>query len=197
MRRRSISDRTKDKYKKAVSRLISDLSKTVVVYKQPAKQECFNCYFDSLTNKSTGKCKWTAVEIVDKQSEWELSGGTGIRYKYFIRGRCPICDGKGYIEFLRKKNIKCIVNWAPRENDIIQTQAGLAGATPVLLKTDPSNIDLFKNCDKVVIDGIDCVISAPPMLRGIGNESVLFVMALTTKSVREPVSTERIKGYYD
>lgn len=172
------------------------MGRDVVVYKQAVRNQCVNCYYDSLTNTSTGKCKWTAVEAMENQAAWVSAGNTTTKYKYFVKGRCPICSGLGYIEILRKTTVKCIINWAPSDNDLLQTVAGITGATPVLLKTSPVYMDLFKNCDHVNIDGIDCILSTPPMLRGLGNESMLFVLAFTSKSVLEPKSTELIKEYY-
>ena len=196
MSRRLVSERTKEKYKKSVNKLIESLSRSVVVYKQSIKNECDNCYFDNLTNKSTGKCKWTPQEALSKQSAWLALGNSTVKYKYFLKGRCPVCSGIGYLETLRRTSVKCIINWAPSADDILQLPAGLAGATPVLLKTYPSYMELFKNCERVVVDGIECTLSTPPMLRGLGNESVLFVLAFTSKTITEIKSTEVIKGYY-
>lgn len=196
MGRRLVSERTKDKYKNSVSKLIDGLSRPVMVYKIPAKNSCNNCFYDSLTNTSTGKCKWTAVEALENQAAWIAAGNITTKYKYFIKGRCPVCGGLGYIETLRRTSVKCIINWAPTPDEILQTPAGLTGATPVLLKTLPNYIELFKNCDHINVDGIDCVLYTPPMLRGLGNESVLFVLAFTSKTITETASTEVRKEYY-
>jgi hypothetical protein len=137
------------------------------------------------------------VEAMENQAAWTSAGNTTTKYKYFVKGRCPICSGLGYIETLRKTPVKCIINWAPTADDILQTPAGLSGATPVLLKTYPNHMELFKNCDHISVDGIDCVLATPPMLRGLGNESVLFIIAFTSKTILGPDSTEIRKEYYD
>ena len=78
-----ISKRVKEKHKNTIRNVIKGLSRKVEVYKQPKKQECPNCYYDKFTESSTGKCKWTAVEALVKQGEYEDGGGEGLRYKYF------------------------------------------------------------------------------------------------------------------
>jgi hypothetical protein len=196
MGRKSVSERTKERYQKSISKLMDGLSRPVIVYKTSAKNYCNNCFFDSLTNKSTGKCKWTAVEALERQEAWVSEGNSNTMYKYFLKGRCPVCGGLGYIETLRKKYVKGVVNWAP-SNEIVQLPAGLAGSTTVLIKTDPSYLELFKCCEKAVVDGIDCVLATPPMLRGIGEVAVLFVLMYTIKTINPDSSDGTIKGYYD
>ena len=182
MKRGRISPKTKNRFKHAIKDLIKGLGRKIKVYKQPIKGECYNCFYDKLTNSSTGKCKWTALEAITKQQEYEAAtSNTDIRYKFFKVGRCPVCKGKGYIESQRSIWIECLVIWNPNErNTLTFTPAGNEGSTIVELKTDPKYHDLFKNCSKVVVDGISCLLSSPPILRGLGNKSVLVITAFTT-----------------
>lgn len=170
--------------------VVDGLSRKVLIYKQPLKSECPNCYFDKMTNRSTGKCKWTGVQVIAKDDE--------TRYKYFKFGRCPICHGQGYLETRRRTWAKCIVNWNPSErrggNIITYTPAGTEGSTVVRLKTDPKYYDEFKNCDKIEVDGVECKISRPPILRGLGNQTLLIVYAFTTEKPQID-SGEVIKDY--
>ena len=78
--RTRISKRVKQKHKKAIRNVIDGLSRKVEIYKQPRKLECPNCYYDKLTDSSTGLCKWTAVEAIQKQLD---SGSDTVMYKYF------------------------------------------------------------------------------------------------------------------
>ena len=65
--RNRISTKTKDRYRKSIRNVLKGLSRSITVYKQPIKNECPNCYYDKLTGSSTGKCKWTWEEAVQKQ----------------------------------------------------------------------------------------------------------------------------------
>jgi len=178
-------------------RVVKDLSRRVLVYKQPIRQECPNCYYDKLTGRSTGKCRWTLEEAEQKQAEHELVYPGQIRYKWFRVGRCPICLGKGVLEVKRKKWVDCLVVWNPSDrysNEITFTPAGTEGSTLVQLKTDIKYFDLFKNCEYVEVDGVECKISNPPIVRGLGNHTLLIVTGFTTDKPKDN-SGEKLKEY--
>ena len=193
-----ISKHVKEKHKKAIRNVIKGLSRKVEVYKQPKKMECPNCFYDMFTEASTVKCKWTVVEAPIKQAKYEDGGGEGLRYKYFKFGRCPVCRGQGFLTTQRKVWADCIVTWDPgargSRNSITFTAAGTEGSTLVQLKTDPKYYDLFKNSDRLVIDGVECKLSKPPILRGLGTQAVLIITAFTTEKPSID-SGEIIKDY--
>ncbi len=193
-----ISKRVKRKHQKTIRNVIKGLSRQVEVQKQPKKYECPNCYYDKFTDNSTGKCKWTAYEAIQKQGEYESNGGTGLRYKYFKYGRCPVCRGQGYLTSVRKQWVDCLVTWDPgargSRNSITYTPAGTEGSTIVQLKTDPDYYNLFKNSDKIYVDGVECKISKPPIMRGLGTQAVLIITAFTTEKPSLD-SGEIIKDY--
>ena len=194
--RTRISKRVKEKHKNTIRNVIKGLSRKVEVYKQPKKQECPNCYYDKFTESSTGKCKWTAVEALVKQGEYEDGGGEDIRYRYFKFGRCPVCRGQGYLTTQRRVWADCLVTWDPsaRNNSVTYTPAGTEGSTIVQLKTDPKYYDLFKNSARIVVDGVECKISRPPTLRGLRTQAVLIITAFTTEKPSID-SGEIIKDY--
>ena len=196
--RNRISKRVKEKHQKAIRNVIKGLSRKVEVYKQSQGSECPNCNYDKFTDSSTGKCKWTPVQAIIKQQEWEDAGNTTIRYKYFLKGRCPICNGRGYLETVRKTWIDALVTWDPSArgygNSMTYGPAGAEGSTIVALKTHPKYFDLFKNSTKIVVDGIECKLSKPPLLRGLGIQSVLILTAFTTEKPSID-SGEIIKDY--
>ena len=180
-----ISSRTKEKFRRSIRDVVKGLSRKVKVYKQPIIGDCPNCFYDKLTNSSTGKCKWSALEARTLQQEYEVSSGEiNLKYKYFKVGRCPVCKGKGYLEEDRVLWIDCLVIWDPsNRNSITFTPAGTEGSTVVELKTDPKYFNIFKNCSKIFVDNIPCSLSKPPLLRGLGNNSVLVITAFTTDKV--------------
>ena len=197
MVRGRISPKTKDRFRKSVRDVIKGLSRKILIYKQPIKLECPNCYYDKMTATSTGKCKWDVTEAEEKQAEWIALHPGEVRFKYFRVGRCPICKGAGYLEIKRKAWADCLVIWNPgssSSNDTIYTPAGTEGSTVVQLKTDPKYYDLFKNCTRIVVDGVECKLSKPPILRGLGNQSVLIISAFTTDKPKLD-SGEIIKEY--
>jgi len=213
MVRGRIHPKTRDRFRKSIRDVIKGLSRKVQVYKQPIKHECPNCYFDKMTGTSTGKCKWSPVEgtdnyIEDAKTAWLASHSTPAAatactpagappYKYFRVGRCPICRGQGYLEVKRRAWADCLVIWDPENrysNEITYTAAGTEGSTLVQLKTDPKHYDLFKNCSAIIVDGVPCKLSKPPVLRGLGSQAVLIISAFTTDKPKLD-SGEVIKEY--
>ena len=201
-----ISPKTRDRFRKSVRDVIKGLSRKVKVFKQPIKLECNNCYYDKMTSKSTGKCKWSIVEgdsnyIEDAIDQWLVANPTKTEdeapFKYFRVGRCPICRGQGYRETRRRAWVDCLVIWSPGsryDNQTVYTPAGTEGSTAVQLKADPKYYDLFKNCDRIVIDGVECKLSKPPILRGLGSQALLIISAFTTDKPKLD-SGEIIKEY--
>lgn len=189
-----IGTKAKEGYKKSMRELTKNLGRNVIVYKQPIKKECTNCFYDKTTDTSTGKCRWTALEAVTKQA---ASGSVELMYKFFKVGRCPVCLGKGYTEIHRKEVVNCLVNWNPSEdsiNDLIFNSAGKSSSTSVRLKTEPRYLRLFKESFKIVVDGITCTLTDPPIVRGLGNQTILVVIAYTTDKASE-YSDEIVKDY--
>jgi len=193
-----IGDKTKERFKAIMQNTIKGLGRRVQVYKPSARGECPNCFFDKSTNSSTGTCKWTALEANTKQTEYEIVTGptATLRYKFFKVGRCPICKGKGFLETPRKVWVEALITWNPGGggNNMSRTPAGSEGATVIELKTDPRFYELFKNCEKVIIDKIECRLAKVPMLRGLGNETVL-VVTLFTAEANDDTPNEIIKNY--
>lgn len=185
---------TKAKFQKGIRDVIKGFSRSVLVYKQPSKAECPNCYYDKMTDRSTGKCKWTLVEARDKQSEWLVDGNVTIRYKYFTKGRCPVCLGQGWLSTERMVWTDCLVMWDPDArgfgNEMTYTPAGTEGSTIVQLKTHPKWFNTFKNCHKIIVDGVECKLSKPPLLRGLGNQALLIITAFTTE--KPQIDTDEI-----
>jgi len=208
MRKNRVSVKVKEKFRKGMRNVIKGLSRKVKVFKQSIKNECPNCYFDKHTGTSSGKCVFNverngtvaeaALAAQVKQAEWIADGNTTVRYQFFLRGRCPICFGNGFLETARRRWVDCLVTWNPRTsgavNDISYTPAGTEGSTLAQLKTDPKYFELFKNCLKMEVDGVVCKLSKPPILRGLGNQSVLIITAFTTDKPAID-STEKIKEY--
>lgn len=196
--RTRISKRVKEKHKKAVRNIVKGLGRKILVYKQPKKTECPNCYYDKFTDSSTGKCKWTPLEAAQKQQEVVDAGSSDLRYKYFKFGRCPVCRGDGYLSTQRKTWIDALIIWDPgargSQNTLTYTAAGTEGSTIVQLKCDPKYYDLFKNSKRLEVDGVECKISKPPILRGLGTQAVLIVTAFTTEKPSID-SGEIIKDY--
>jgi hypothetical protein len=94
-----ITDEFIDIYQTGIDGLINQLGKNVLLNFNPVKDQCRNCYFDSIRQRSTGIYRTSPVGP-----------------RPFARGRkCPWCKGRGYEETVQQKCIKCLIKWNPRE----------------------------------------------------------------------------------
>jgi len=160
-----IGDKTKNKFKKTIQGMVKGLSRKIIVYLTDNRAECPNCYYDKVNDRSSGIPKVA----------------TGEDY-YFATGRCPVCFGKGVQVTRRKRCINGLVVWNPTDaqmNALNFNEAGRTGSTRVQIKTDPCYLELIRDCKKVVLDGIECYLSDPPILRGLGNQAVLVANFFT------------------
>jgi hypothetical protein len=156
----------KKRWKSTIDRLVSSVGNEVVVYLSDTEYECPNCYFDKINKYSSGVCKTSPGDP-----------------NYFIHGRCPVCNGKGVLVVSRKRHINAMILWNPSgggQNSLTFTEAGYEGATIVEIKTDPCNLDIIKACKYVIIDGVTCKLSGAPLIRGLGEKSVMVVQFFTT-----------------
>lgn len=164
-----VSVKTKDRYKKSIQGLVSGMSREIVIYQPELRQECPNCYYDKVNDRSAG---------IPKSSPGDPN--------YFLSGRCPVCLGKGVIITRRKKCISGLVIWNPIGDSMNvrnYTPAGYDSATRVEIKVDPCHLDLIKESTYIIIDGVLCKLSNPPIIRGLGNKSLLIAhLFVDTKS---------------
>lgn len=164
-RDRRLFSKTKSRFKRTWNRVQDGLGRNIIVYLQPNASECPNCYYDKVNRVSSGICKRSPGDPT-----------------YFAVGRCPVCKGKGVLTSVRRRCIKGIIIWNPSGsamNSLTHTDAGFEGATRVEIKTDPCNLELVRDCQYVIIDGIQCKLSNPPIMRGIGEQQILIAQFFT------------------
>lgn len=160
--------KAKKRFKKTWKRTVKGLGRGIIVYLPSLEQECPNCYYDKVNKTSSGVYK---------------TGGS----QYFTVGRCPVCWGKGVITTVRKRCIQGMVIWNPagdEMNSLTFAEAGYEGATRVEIKTDPCHLGIIKQSEYVVIDGIRCKLSNPPIVRGLGGKDVLLAYFFTADKPR-------------
>ncbi len=168
--------KAKKRFKKGWKRTVRGLGRRITVYMPSLEQECPNCYYDKVNRTSSG------IPKVGPSNP-----------NYFTVGRCPVCLGRGVLTTVRKRCIQGIVIWNPAGdamNSLTFTPAGFEGATRVEIKTDPCHLDLIKEAEYVVIDGIRCKLSNPPIIRGIGEKEILIAYFFTADKPRRDSGEE-------
>lgn len=169
-RNRRTGYKAKNRFKNTMDSYVDGIGRPIFIYLPSINSECPNCYYDKKSRKSAG---------IPKVSPSDPN--------YFIVGRCPVCLGKGVIVTERRRCIHGVVIWNPTGegmNAVTFTEAGHEGASKVQIKTDPCHLDLIKASSHVTIDGVVCKLAAPPIVRGIGNKTVLVSEFFSTSKMK-------------
>jgi hypothetical protein len=165
-RRKKVWRKSKKRFKRSWDRVVDGLGRRITIYMPPIERECPACYYDKVNRTSSSVSK--------------LSPGDP---NYFTVGKCPVCRGKGVLTTSRRRCIDAIVIWNPagdNMNSLTFGEPGFEGATRVELKTDPCHLDLIKQSVYAVIDGVQCKMSDPPIIRGMGDKHILIAHFFTT-----------------
>ena len=163
----NVGGKAKRRWRDTMTRFINGLGRKIMIYIQDRRVDCPNCYYDSVHDKSSGVCKVSPASPT-----------------YFTIGRCPVCNGAGVLISTRKKCVEGLVQWSPDINNLTFTEGGFNSITSVTIKMDPCYLDLIKNAKYISVDGVHCKLSKPPVLRGIGEQSVLIATFVTVDKIR-------------
>jgi hypothetical protein len=168
-------------YKDLINQVIEDLNKPILAHMPPDKVDCPNSIYDYVTQKDTGKFDSSFVSPV-------IIFGNTITPQPFVRGRCPVCFGKGFLESAVTKNLKALVKWNPGGADDLQIlPVGREGAPAVRIKVKRTNFETIKNAESFTIDGVKCELIQPPTIRGLGTQEELVVAFLLATEVGSDV----------
>jgi hypothetical protein len=161
----------KQRFAKTWDNVRGALGREIVVYLPDIRRECPNCYYDKVHDKSSGIPK----VLPDSPN-------------YFTVGRCPVCKGKGVLVSVRKKCIHGMITWNPQgnsTNNLTFNEGGFAGETIVEIKTDECYLDLLKEAKYILVDGVKCKLSNPPIIRGLGLKNVLVGYFVTVDKAKQ------------
>lgn len=177
-------DAIEKKFGRIVKNIIKELSKVIEIITINEQSECTNCFIDSVTGKSTGVCK-------------NLPGHPD----YFKYGRCPVCKGEGTIESEDKVCINASVVWrgantsGSKENDLVFNDYGLEGRSVARLKTDICHLNLFKACDYVIVEGVECTLYNPAVVRGLGGKHILVVYVCSVNKFKDNETLKKTSSF--
>ncbi|MBW1799218.1 MAG: hypothetical protein JRJ85_00680 [Deltaproteobacteria bacterium] len=162
------------KFGRIIKNVIKELSKQIEIISIEPDHPCPNCFFDSVSGKSSGVCSHGP----------ELPG-------YFLHGNCPICHGKGVITQENKVCINAAVVWrgagtsTSDENDLVFNDYGLEGRSIARLKTDICHLNLFKSCDYIIVENVKCTLYNPPIVRGLAGKHVLIAYVCSVNKFKD------------
>lgn len=162
-------------YKSLIKSVVKDLGETILVYGAPEKEACPNCYQDLVTGESKNIVDPSFVAPV-------VIFGETISPIPFTRGRCPVCKGVGFLLNEVPTIVKALVKWNPKDGDLSLTPAGIEGANIARIKARRSYYQVIRDAEYFIVDGVKCVLSSPPVFRGLGAQDELVVAFLQSVS---------------
>jgi hypothetical protein len=145
-----------------------EVYKSVIIHLETSSVDCPNCLRDA-SGASLNKFDVTFITPITIYDIIRIP-------TFFTRGRCPICSGKGVLEKENLRTLFSIIKWNPTNDGAMEkTPAGIEGFNVVSVKTDKCNLTVLKNAKKAIIDGVECVLLLPPVIRSVGQVDIMAV----------------------
>ncbi len=140
---RFVGDPLVNLYQNRIKQLIADLGRNVTFTLIPHQIDCPNCGWDYSQNRS---------------NNIYTSNSSGVNFnKTFPTGqRCPVCQGRGRLEFQRSAVYKCLIGFGPAPEEFDYKFYGLEPTQVIRLK---NALAIFEDLDKsqyANIDGFEC-----------------------------------------
>jgi rubredoxin len=141
-------------YQDRITQLIADLGRNVTFTLTPHELNCPNCGFDYTLNRS---------------NNIYTSNASGVNFnKSFPTGtRCPVCQGKGKLEFSRTAIHKCLIGFGPAPEEFDYRLYGLIPTQVIRLKNRSNIIEDLEKSQFAIIDGYECEKIAIPRKSGL------------------------------
>jgi rubredoxin len=130
-------------YQNRIKQLISDLGRDVTFTLTPHEINCPNCGWDYTQGRSNNI--YTA----------NASGAT-YNKTFPTGGRCPVCQGKGKLQFTRTVVYKCLIGFGPAPEEFDYQAYGLVPDQVIRLKNALAIFDDINNAQFITIDGFEC-----------------------------------------
>jgi len=129
-------------FKDRIEQIIADLGRTVTFVLIPRHIDCPNCGWDFTQNRSNN--------IYTSNASGETLN------KSFPQGqRCPVCHGKGKLEFQRSINHTCLIGAGPPPEEFDYEEFGVKPTDVRRLKNAIAIIEDIQQAQYANIDGVE------------------------------------------
>lgn len=140
---RFITDGLVNLFQDRISQLIADLGRDVTLVLTPIQVDCPNCGFDFVNNRSNNVY---------------TSNASGVSFnKSFPTGqKCPVCQGKGRLEFSRSIVQQSLVGFGPAPEEFNYEEFGLTPDQVMRTKNKLNILEDLMAAQYAIIDGFEC-----------------------------------------
>lgn len=159
---RFVTDALVTLFQARIKQLIADLGRDVTFVLTPHHIDCPNCGWDYALNRS---------------NNIYTSNASGVNFnKSFPTGqRCPVCRGRGKIEFTRSAVHKCLIGFSPAPEEFDYETYGVVPSQVIRLKNALTVIEDLDASQFATIDGFECEKITIP--RKTGLRDLAFVVS--------------------
>lgn len=156
-----VSDALVQLFQERITQLIADLGRDVVLTMIPQENDCPNCKFDVINQRSSNIYTSNA-------------SGASLNKPFADGQRCPVCQGKGKLFFRRTITHKALIGFTPPPEEYIKEKNGLIPTDVKRTKTKLITFNDFEEAQYAEIDGVEYEKLTPP--RKTGLRDLAFVL---------------------
>lgn len=140
---RFVNDALVNLFQDRIEQLISDLGRNVRFILPPQQVDCPNCGFDYSAGRSNGI--YTAN-----------ASGSSLNKSFPAGHRCPVCQGKGKLEFSREITHKSLIGFGPSPEEFKYEEYGLTPDQVLRTKNAIAVLPDIQLAQYAIIDGFEC-----------------------------------------
>ena len=140
---RFVGDPLVNLFQDRIKQLIADLGRTITLILPPQQVDCPNCGFDFVNQRSNNIYTPNA-------------SGDSLNKSFPAGQRCPVCQGKGRLEFSRTVDYKSLVGFGPAPEEFNYTEYGLTPDQVLRTKNALSIFNDINMAQYAIIDGFEC-----------------------------------------
>ena len=141
-------------FQSRIEQLISDLGRDITLTLPPLLLDCPNCGFDFIQQRSNNIYTSNA-------------SGDGLNKSFPTGQRCPVCRGRGKLEYPRQIVHKALIGFGPAPEEFNYELYGLTPDQVLRTKTTLVTLEDFNLSQFAIIDGFECEKIAIPRKTGL------------------------------
>lgn len=148
-----------------VKQLISDFRETITAHKKPTIQDCPNCLWDAVHQKSANRYDSSNPNPAGPLNKLFPQGGI-----------CPVCNGEGKLNTPQSTEVIGAVIRKSQELDTIEINRGLMARSLIVTYTEAEFTDLFSVTTNITVAGFKYERFAEPEKIGLSTKAFVKIL---------------------
>lgn len=192
----------KKEFKKGFEEYIKVMGRTVILVLKPHEVKCPNCFYDPTQKRSSNTYNTSFIRPVNifptttfkriiYPAPFNVVSVSGVQYDPAILNprilqgdACPVCIGAGVLTGKNEFCIRAVVDRGIKAEggpQLLDLSSGFNGLEILSIKTYSDNYALCREAVSVMVDGVETTVAIPPIIRGLGTDSLVELYVSTIK----------------